>query len=142
VSSANQASFCEEGEMMGMSGFIAVGVGAALGAWARWGLGLLLNHLHPAVPLGTLAVNLIGGYFIGVVMAILSGEHSISPEMRLLITTGFLGGLTTFSTFSIESFDLLSRAQYGWASVHILGHLIGSLVMTALGFLTIQMLRH
>jgi len=128
--------------MMGMSGFIAVGVGAALGAWARWGLGLLLNHLHPAVPLGTLAVNLIGGYLIGVIVAILSGEHSISPEMRLLIITGFLGSLTTFSTFSAESFDLLSRAQYGWASLHILGHLLGSLVMTAMGFLTIQMLRH
>ncbi|MDP2248185.1 MAG: fluoride efflux transporter CrcB, partial [Nitrosomonadales bacterium] len=115
--------------------------GAALGAWARWGMGLLLNAMHPAIPLGTLAVNLVGGYLIGVIMAILAGEHSISPEMRLLITTGFLGGLTTFSTFSIESVDLLSRAQYGWASVHILSHLAGSLVMTALGFLTVQMLR-
>jgi CrcB protein len=141
VLSANQAGFIELGEMMGMSGFIAVGIGAVLGAWARWGLGLLLNTIHPAIPLGTLAVNLIGGYLIGVAMAIFSGEHSISPEIRLLVTTGFLGTLTTFSAFSAESFDLLSRAQYGWASVHILSHLLGSLIMTALGFLTIQMIR-
>jgi CrcB protein len=126
---------------MGVGSFVAIGVGSALGAWSRWGLGLLLNSLHPAIPLGTLAVNLIGGYLIGIVMAVLSGEHSISPEMRLLITTGFLGGLTTFSTFSAESVDLLTRAQYGWASVHIVGHLFGSLLMTALGFLSIQLLR-
>ncbi len=126
---------------MGVGSFVAIGVGAAFGAWSRWGLGLLLNSLHPAMPLGTLAVNLIGGYLIGIVMAVLSGEHSISPEMRLLITTGFLGGLTTFSTFSAESVDLLTRAQYGWASVHIMSHLFGSLLMTALGFLSIQLLR-
>lgn len=126
---------------MGVGSFVAIGVGAALGAWSRWGLGLLLNSLHPAIPLGTLAVNLIGGYLIGIVMAVVSGEHSISPEMRLLITTGFLGGLTTFSTFSAESVDLLTRAQYGWASVHIMSHLFGSLLMTALGFLSIQLLR-
>jgi fluoride exporter len=126
---------------MGVGSFVAIGVGAALGAWSRWGLGLLLNSLHPAIPLGTLAVNLIGGYLIGIVMAVVSGEHSISPEMRLLITTGFLGGLTTFSTFSAESVDLLTLAQYGWASVHIMSHLFGSLLMTALGFLSIQLLR-
>ncbi|PKO24528.1 MAG: fluoride efflux transporter CrcB [Betaproteobacteria bacterium HGW-Betaproteobacteria-8] len=126
---------------MGVSGFIAVGIGAAMGAWLRWGLGLLLNSIHPVIPLGTLAVNLIGGYLIGVAMAVLSGEHSISPEMRLLITTGFLGGLTTFSTFSAEAVDLLSRAQYGWASAHIFSHLLGSLLMTILGFLTVQMVR-
>ena len=74
-------------------------------------------------------------------MAVLSGEHGISPEMRLLITTGFLGGLTTFSTFSAEAVDLLSRAQYGWASLHILGHLLGSLLLTMLGFFTVQLLR-
>jgi CrcB protein len=126
---------------MGFNGFIAVGVGAAFGAWLRWGLGMLLNAAHPAIPLGTLAVNLIGGYLIGVAMAVLSGEHGISPEMRLLITTGFLGGLTTFSTFSAEAVDLLSRAQYGWASLHILGHLLGSLLLTMLGFFTVQLLR-
>lgn len=126
---------------MGFNGFIAVGVGAAFGAWLRWGLGMLLNAVHPAIPLGTLAVNLIGGYLIGVAMAVLSGEHGISPEMRLLITTGFLGGLTTFSTFSVEAVDLLSRAQYGWASLHILGHLLGSLLLTMLGFFTVQLLR-
>lgn len=126
---------------MGMGSFLAVGAGAALGAWSRWGLGLLLNSFHPAVPMGTLAVNLIGGYLIGIAMAVFSSGYGISPEMRLLITTGFLGGLTTFSTFSAESVDLLARAEYGWASVHIIGHLFGSLLMTALGFLTVQLLR-
>jgi CrcB protein len=126
---------------MGVTSFIAVGVGAAMGAWLRWGLGMLLNAAHPSIPLGTLAVNLIGGYLIGVAMAVLSEEHSISPELRLLITTGFLGGLTTFSTFSAEAVDLLSRAQYGWAFAHILSHLLGSLVLTILGFLTVYMVR-
>lgn len=126
---------------MGVSGFVAVGVGAAVGAWLRWGLGILLNTVHPSIPLGTLTANLIGGYLIGVAMAVLYGEHGISPEMRLLIMTGFLGGLTTFSTFSAEAVDLLSRAQYGWALLHIFGHLLGSLLLTMLGFFTVQLLR-
>lgn len=126
---------------MGVSSFVAVGVGAAAGAWARWGLGLLLNAAHPTIPLGTLAANLIGGYLIGIAMAVLSGAHGISPEMRLLITTGFLGGLTTFSAFSAEAVDLLSRAQYGWALLHIFGHLFGSLLLTMLGYFTVQLLR-
>ena len=126
---------------MGSSGFVAVGVGAALGAWLRWGLGLLLNSFLPVLPLGTLAANLVGGYLIGVSMGIFALTATLSPEVRLFVTTGFLGGLTTFSTFSAEAVTLIARGQYGWATTHVLLHLIGSLAMTGLGILTIQLLR-
>lgn len=118
----------------------AVGIGAALGAWIRWGLGLLLNTLHPAMPLGTLVANLIGGYLMGLAMSLFA-LNVPSTELRLLITTGFLGGLTTFSAFSAEAVGLMQRNEYGWATVHISSHVIGSLLMTALGFITIQWLR-
>ena len=127
---------------MGLGGFAAVGVGAALGAWMRWGLGVLFNPIVPALPLGTLAANLIGGYLMGLALgAFLTGNAGLSPEMRLFVTTGFLGGLTTFSTFSAEAVSLLSRGEYGWASLHLLGHVVGSLLMTGLGLLTIQVLQ-
>ena len=126
---------------MGFNGFLAVGAGAAIGAWARWGLGMLLNATWPAVPLGTLVVNLVGGYFIGLLMGLFSLSTTVSPELRLFLITGLLGGLTTFSTFSAEAFTLLSRGQYGWATTHILVHVIGSLVMTGLGFLTVNLIR-
>jgi len=127
---------------MGAGGFAAVGVGAALGAWLRWSLGVFLNPVFSALPLGTLVANLVGGYLMGLVMGLFALESSASPEMRLFITTGFLGGLTTFSAFSAEAVHLLSRGEYGWASAHILSHVVGSLIMTGLGVLTIQMLRH
>ena len=115
--------------------FAAVGVGAAVGAWCRWGLSLLLNPVIGNLPLGTLAANLIGGFLIGVVMA-LAEPMSLSVTTRLLLVTGFLGGLTTFSTFSAEAVGLLSRQQYGWAMGLILAHLAGSLLLTAAGFAT------
>jgi len=127
---------------MGAGGFAAVGMGAALGAWLRWGLGALLNPVFSALPLGTLVANLVGGYLMGLAMGVFVLGNAVSPEMRLFITTGFLGGLTTFSAFSAEAVHLLSRGEYGWASAHLLSHVIGSLVMTALGVLTIQLLRH
>lgn len=123
-----------------MNGFFAVGIGAAFGAWMRWSLGLLLNTLHPAMPIGTLVANLAGAYLMGLLMALFA-IATPSSELRLLLTTGFLGGLTTFSSFSGEAFTLLQRHQYTWAVVHISSHVIGSLVMTALGFMTIQWLR-
>jgi fluoride exporter len=126
---------------MGIGGFAAVGLGAAGGAWLRWWLGLLLNPLFPTVPMGTLAANLIGGYLMGIAMGIFSHYASLPAEVRLLITTGFLGGLTTFSTFSAEAVTLLSRQQYGWAAAHISSHLLGSLAMTVLGILTINLIR-
>jgi CrcB protein len=113
--------------------FVAVGVGAALGAWARWGLGGLLNPIFPTIPLGTLAANLIGGFLMGVCMSILTHFEAISPEVRLLLTTGFLGGLTTFSTFSAETTTLLTRGQYGWMAALLAAHVIGSIALTVLG---------
>ena len=126
---------------MPIYGFMAVGIGAALGAWLRWGFGTWFNPVFPTLPLGTLAANLVGGYLVGLAVAYF-GEHAgLPPEARLFIITGFLGGLTTFSTFSAESVTLLARAQYGWALAHIATHLAGSIVMTVLGMLTIKLLK-
>lgn len=126
---------------MVLTAFAAVGIGAALGAWLRWGLGLLLNAVYPAIPLGTLAANLLGGYLIGLALAWFTQHPGLAPEWRLLVVTGFLGGLTTFSTFSAEVFTLLTRAQYGLAFAAMGLHLAGSLAMTGLGVLTIKLLR-
>jgi CrcB protein len=127
---------------MGAGGFAAVGLGAALGAWLRWGLSLLLNPVFATLPLGTLAANLVGGYLMGLAMGLVGTGSSVSPEMRLFITTGLLGGLTTFSAFSAEAVHLLTRGEYGWASVHIVSHVVGTLTMTALGVLTVELLRN
>jgi CrcB protein len=126
---------------MGFNGFLAVGAGAALGAWMRWWLGFMLNATLPALPLGTLAANLIGGYLMGIFMGLFALTSTFPPEVRLFVLTGFLGGLTTFSTFSAEAVTLISRGQYGWAATHVLVHVLGSLVMTGLGILTVQLIR-
>lgn len=126
---------------MSFNGFFAVGVGAAIGAWLRWWLGVMLNTILPALPLGTLVANLVGGYLIGLSMGLFALASSVSPELRLFIITGLLGGLTTFSTFSAESVNLLSRGQYGWAATHILVHVLGSIAMTGMGFFTVQLVR-
>ena len=97
-------------------GFVAVGLGAMLGAWLRWGLGMWLNPRFPAVPLGTLTANLVGGYLVGIAVAWISARPEIDPAWRLFIVTGFLGGLTTFSTFSAESVGMLLRGEFGWAA--------------------------
>lgn len=123
---------------MSFYALLAVFCGAGLGAVLRWQLGLLLNPLFPTVPLGTLAANLLGGYLIGTALGYLSLNASLPPEIRLLVITGFLGGLTTFSTFSAEVVTLLMRGQFGWALAAIGVHLLGSLVMTALGILTVR----
>jgi CrcB protein len=125
---------------MNGAAFLAVGAGAAFGAWLRWGLSAALNHLTPNLPLGTLASNLIGGYLIGVAVEVLVNHALLTPEWRLFIITGFLGGLTTFSTFSAEAVSLLSRQQYGWALGLIGAHLAGSLIMTMLGIMTVRAL--
>lgn len=125
---------------MGFYSFLAVGVGAALGAWLRWGLGALLNPILPSLPLGTLAANLLGGYLVGVAVAVFVQHPGLAPEARLLIITGFLGGLTTFSTFSAEAVHLLTRGEYAWAATHMATHLAGSLAMTLLGLLTVKVL--
>lgn len=125
---------------MSGTGFVAVGLGAALGAWLRWALGAVLNPLVPALPLGTLAANLAGGFLIGVAIEYFSRHAGLPPEARLLVITGFLGGLTTFSTFSAEAVTLLARAQYGWAAALVLSHLAGSLLATGLGICAVKAL--
>jgi CrcB protein len=123
---------------MGVYALIAIGVGAALGAWLRWGFGLMLNAIFPTLPLGTLAANLIGCYLIGIAAEYFFQNTTVPTEARLFIITGFLGGLTTFSTFSVETVTLLLREQYSWAFAIISSHLLGSLVMTVLGMFTIK----
>ncbi len=121
---------------------IAISVGASLGALLRWQLGLKLNSLLPALPLGTLSANLIGAYIIGVAIAYFSQVPQLSPEARLLIITGFCGGLTTFSTFSAEVFTQLQNSQILWALRTTLVHIVGSVLLTFLGFVSFQLSRH
>ena len=125
---------------MGFYGFLSVGIGAALGAWLRWWLGMSLNPLFPTLPLGTLAANLLGGYLMGIAIQLLTQHAVLPPELRLAITTGFLGGLTTFSTFSAETVTLLLNQQYFWTLTIILSHVLGSLSMTLAGVFTMKLL--
>ncbi|CAG4884223.1 Putative fluoride ion transporter CrcB [Georgfuchsia toluolica] len=125
---------------MNWIGLLAVGIGASFGAWLRWVLGLWLNPLFPAVPMGTLAANLVGGYLVGAAVTVFHLNVELSPELRLFFITGFLGGLTTFSTFSAEVVSLIQRAEWGWAFGAIGLHVGGSLLMTLLGIWTIHRL--
>ena len=120
--------------------FVAVGVGAMLGAWLRWGFSAALNQIVPNLPLGTLISNLIGGYLIGIAVEVLVHHSVLTPEWRLFIITGFLGGLTTFSTFSAEAVHLLQRGQYGWLAALLAAHVAGSIIMTLLGVATVRAL--
>lgn len=123
---------------MGFYAFLAIGIGAATGAWLRWVLGLWFNPVFPTLPLGTLAANLLGGFLMGMAMQFLLEHTVLSPEMRLAITTGFLGGLTTFSTFSAETVTLLLREEYLWTLAIVLVHVIGSVTMTLLVILAMR----
>jgi CrcB protein len=128
---------------VGFTGFMAVGIGGAVGCWLRWGLGILFNPMFPTLPPGTLAANLTGGLIMGCVIGVFDHFQALSPALRLFVFTGFLGGLTTFSTFSAESATLLLRQQYLWFSAHVLAHVAGSLAMTVLGIsLSRSLLRH
>ena len=111
----------------------AVGFGAAAGAWLRWFLGLRLNPLVPTLPLGTLAANLVGGFLVGVAVAYFERHPQLAPQARLFVITGFMGGLTTFSTFSSEVVGLVLRREYAWAFGAAGAHLLGSLALTAVG---------
>jgi CrcB protein len=124
-----------------VTAFLAVGLGAALGAWVRWGLGLWLNPVFPSVPLGTLAANLIGGYLVGLVIAWFGEHPGVPPEARLFIITGLLGGLTTFSTFSAEVVSALMRGLWLTGGLIAAVHMAGSFLATGLGFYTLRVLR-
>ena len=120
------------------AGFLAIGIGAALGAWARWGLAVVLNATFPLLPLGTLAANVIGGFGIGLAIESFTRHAGLSEELRLFVVTGFLGALTTFSAFSAEIVALLLRSQYGWALLLALAHLAGSLAATLGGIFVVR----
>jgi CrcB protein len=119
--------------MQGWLAIGAVGVGAALGAWLRWGFTLWLNHRHPLFPLGTFAANALGGLLVGLAVAWFHQHPQLDPAWRLLIVTGFLGGLTTFSTYSAEVIGLIERGELLWAMGVGGSHLVVSLALTAVG---------
>jgi CrcB protein len=120
--------------------FVAVGVGAALGAWVRWLLSLALNPWVPSLPLGTLTANLVGGYLVGVAVELLGLRAGLPPEIRLFAITGFLGGLTTFSTFSAEAAGLLQHGQWAWVVALLTAHVVGSIALTFAGIATVRAL--
>jgi CrcB protein len=116
--------------------WIAVAVGAALGAWLRWGLTVFLGQMHAHIQLGTLVANLVGGYLIGLALGLFDAMPALSPAWRLFVITGFLGGLTTFSSFSGEAMVLLQRGHYAWALAHTTLHLLGSIAFCVAGYAT------
>lgn len=116
------------------SAFASVAGGAVLGAWLRWFLIGKFNAALPHLPLGTLMANVAGGFIIGFAVAFLIDNPQMHPNVRLFLITGFLGALTTFSSFSAESLELLHAGRYAWALAHTCAHLVGSLAAAALGF--------
>ncbi len=124
-----------------LSAIAAISTGASCGAILRWFFGRAMNAFFPAIPLGTLAANYLGAYLIGVAMAFFALHPSLAPEWRLGIITGFLGGLTTFSTFSAEVVTLLQTGRLWLAATAITLHVGGSLLMTILGLLSVSLLR-
>jgi CrcB protein len=125
---------------MPLGSVVAVGGGAAVGACLRWWLGTALNPLFPTLPLGTLCANLLGGLLMGFALELITHHSGLSPEIRLMLTTGFLGGLTTFSTFSAEVTTLLLRGELLWGAAAVAIHVVGSLAMTVLGIFTLRAL--
>jgi CrcB protein len=119
----------------------AIAVGAALGALLRWFFATRFNALFPQLPPGTLAANILGGYLIGIAMATLFALPALAPEWRLLTVTGFLGGLTTFSTFSAEVVTALLEGRSLWALATVAAHVLGSIIMTLCGVGTVRVFR-
>ena len=120
---------------------LVISLGAAVGAVSRWLLALGLNGLFPTLPPGTLAANLVGGYLIGVAVAFFAQHPDVPSEWRLLVITGFLGGLTTFSTFSAEVTHMLQQGRLLWAGATVSMHVIGSLALTLAGMATVEALK-
>lgn len=116
-----------------MKSWLMVGLGSALGAWARWGLSAWLNSIG-MIPLGTLMANAIGGFLMGIALALFQTMPQLSHEWRLFIAMGFLGGLTTFSTFSAQAFVLLQKQAYMWVGMHIFTHVVVSILLTIIGY--------
>ncbi|HEY6133699.1 MAG TPA: fluoride efflux transporter CrcB [Rubrivivax sp.] len=125
----------------GVAAVVAIGAGASIGALLRWQLGVWLNHLHTGVPPGTLVANVVGGYLVGLAVAYFAHQPGLSPEWRLFVITGFLGGLTTFSTFSAEVVALLQQGRVLMAGAAIGAHLAGSLLATLAGIASVEIAR-
>jgi len=121
--------------------FVAVSVGAVIGANLRWALGLWLNASYHAVSWGTLTANLSGGWLVGLLIAFFSQSNALAPEWRLFAITGLCGALTTFSTFSLEMFAAFQEGKWVLAFTGIVLHVLGSIMMTALGFYTFTLFR-
>ncbi|CAB3731445.1 fluoride efflux transporter CrcB [Castellaniella hirudinis] len=128
--------------MAGLYGIIAISIGSVIGALTRYGLSLSMNALVPAIPMGTLASNLIAAYIVGAAIAFFAAMPNLSPAWRLFVITGLAGGLSTFSTFSAELLTLLRDGRLGWSAGMLALHVCGSLAMTALGMVTISLVRH
>ncbi|ROZ72062.1 fluoride efflux transporter CrcB [Ramlibacter sp. WS9] len=124
-----------------LASILSICAGASLGALLRWGLAGRFNPLFPALPMGTLAANLIGGYLIGVAVAVFATMPQLPPQYRLFVVTGFLGGLTTFSTFSAEVVTQLQQGHVPWALATAFAHMLGSFALTGLGIATVAWLR-
>lgn len=120
---------------------LAIAIGASIGATLRWFVSMALNNIFPIIPLGTLTVNLVGGYCVGLALSFFAFFPEVAPHWRLLIITGFLGALTTFSAFSAEVSVLIQEARYFWAALTIGLHVVGSLIMTFLGIMTFGLIR-
>jgi CrcB protein len=120
---------------------VAICLGASLGALLRWQLGLALNTIYPAIPLGTLAANLLGGFLVGLAVAYFTDSPHLPPHWRLLVVTGFLGGLTTFSTFSAEVVENMLHGHWSAALAAAAAHLFGSLALTAAGISLFALVR-
>lgn len=124
-----------------LKSILAVSIGASAGALLRWWLGAQLNALFPSIPPGTLLANLLGGYIVGIAIAVFAAYSALAPEWRLAVITGFCGGLTTFSTFSAELVSLLQQGRALWACAAAAIHLAGSVLMTLAGIGTVMWLR-
>lgn len=124
-----------------LKSILAVSIGASAGALLRWWLGAQLNALFPSIPPGTLLANLLGGYVVGIAIAVFAAYSALAPEWRLAVITGFCGGLTTFSTFSAELVSLLQQGRALWACAAAAIHLAGCVLMTLAGIGTVMWLR-
>jgi CrcB protein len=121
--------------MFNFTNFLIVGFAAAIGAWLRWIIGYLLYVLYPGLPLGTLAVNLLGGFLMGLSIAYFQTTAStLSEELKLFINIGFLGGLTTFSAYTSEIFSLLQKGEVQTSFLFLIGHVFGALIMAYIGW--------